>query len=524
MRSSHPLSKIALIGAAFSLAAVASCNYSPISGLEKSLTIRVETGSGTNEAIKIDFLWVVDNSSSMCEEQLALTRSFSDFTSTLGSLFQLDPRVAVTTHDAQCAADSSSAQGVFNRWPAAQFPPPCQERRIFECLDDSDCASAGCDEFGVNCEADFGEWTCRAPSSASCLTNPNGTKNSQCVRRCTSDSECQQAFSDPSYVCQKPSQTQSDWGCIRPPETSECPADIPAVLTGDNLDLFGCLATVGVNQEKCLKYEQGMRSALLSLKPDARLQNDDPLLFDQLKAQAETFLRDDAYLVVIFISDEDDCSVAYDQSIQEDDYETCALLKTTAEGGPLVPVSHYVNIFKSLKSDPGRVIVAAIAGDSVASAPADVEADREAYIASKGDPKTCYHQSYICLSENGKADYGRRYRELTDSFGPNGVFENICNNEGIQPALDQIASTIITVLNKICLPKEIEDDLRVTRQTADGTEAVTEGDGPDQYKIVEGAEDCARDGVLLPAIAFNRAPEPGEAITITYEGEPGLDL
>ena len=513
---------VVLLGAA--VGTLWSCNHEPVKNIEKSFTLKVEKQSGTGDPIPIDFLWVVDNSSSMCEEQLSLTGSFDVFTNRLETFFQIDPRLAVTSHDVQCTVDNVnifSSKGTFNTVPATAFPPPCQEKRIRECFADDVCQNMDCvvrgecprDDPSCTCNGPQGEWSCRHPNTESCLVNPNGTVNSQCVRHCTTDEECQTLFGDSSYICQKPSANQSDWGCIRPPGTSTCPATVPPVLDADNIDLFPCAATVGVNQEKCFKFEQGMNAALMAIDPTGA--NAD---------QARGFLRDDAYLVIIFISDEDDCSIAAGRNINEDDYDTCALLTTTDQGGPLVPVGHFANRFKALKQDPGKVIVAAIAGDSTALDPAQISADRAAYFTSKGDPKVCFHQTYICLSDQGKADYGSRYLDLTESFGPNGAFTNICEDTGIGPALDAIADTIITVLNQICLPKPVLDtaSLVVTR-TRDGEETIlTPGNGPGQYRIIENVEGCAVDGQSLPAIAFGDPPSPGEEITITYQGDPLL--
>ena len=202
------------------------------------------------------------------------------------------------------------------------------------CSNDAGCANLDCqasgecddiDEPSCSC-TDPDEWACRGYQSDICLRTPNGSINTSCRRRCTTDQECKDLFGDPRYICQKLSGNQLDWGCLLPPATQDCPATVPAILDGTNLDLFACAATVGVNQESsCFKYEQGLRASLLALDPKGKNAE-----------QSKAFLRDDAYLVIIYVSDEDDCSVADGRSISEDDYETCALLPTTDEGGPLV--------------------------------------------------------------------------------------------------------------------------------------------------------------------------------------------
>ncbi len=54
------------------LALLVGCNSVPVSGLEKSFTLVVEQEAGTGDPVKIDFLWVMDNSASMCDEQVSL--------------------------------------------------------------------------------------------------------------------------------------------------------------------------------------------------------------------------------------------------------------------------------------------------------------------------------------------------------------------------------------------------------------------------------------------------------------------
>ena len=110
---------------------VAACNSVPVSGLEKSFSLVVDQTQGTGDPVKIDFLWVVDNSSSMCEEQVALAQNFETFTSQLVEQFELDAQVAVTTMDMLCDPqnpDVVASKGQFSRQPATGFPPGCQKK------------------------------------------------------------------------------------------------------------------------------------------------------------------------------------------------------------------------------------------------------------------------------------------------------------------------------------------------------------------------------------------------------------
>jgi hypothetical protein len=377
--------RYALLAPLAALTLVAGCNEVPIEGLEKSLQIEVEKSSG-EEAVKIDFLWVVDNSTSMCEEQIQLAANFEQFTATLSDLFKLDPRLAVVSHDMSCTLDShgvQNAQGRFSEQPATGYPKSCQPKVIQQCSQDSECGDL--DAALGSTETD-GEWTCQKAQSESCEVNPNGSVNTECHRRCTTNLECQTVFGDPRYTCQKAGGTD-DWSCLLPPKTDGCPESLGPVLDADELAQFPCLATIGVNQNKCFKYEQGLASAMAAL--DRSGANKSYLTSD---SGSSAFLREDAYLVIIFVTDEDDCSADCgspgdswkkcphplchkytDENgdlrckgvLVEDEYDTCALLGDQTEGGPLVPVTHYTNQIKSLKTDPSKVIVAAIAGDAV---------------------------------------------------------------------------------------------------------------------------------------------------------------
>jgi hypothetical protein len=503
----------ALLGLAGMLAA---CNDTPVQGLEKSFSMVVNQRTGSSEPVPIDFLWVIDNSTSMCQEQFSLTKSFDQFTSALEQFFEIDPRIAVTTVDANCEPDGVNifSKGIFNTKPNRVFPPACFEERRVVCRTDDDCANLDCELYG-KCDSPGAEWVCKTTAQEVCMTNPNGSINTRCQRTCTGDGDCRTFYSDDTFECREPAGQPT--GCLRPPDTVGCPDTLPPVLTKDNIDLFRCTASVGVTQLNCLKYEQQLRSGLLALDPTGRNAE-----------QAKNFLREDAYLVIIFVTDEEDCSVAegYVNSegkpgLLETDYNRCGLLPTTDDGGPLVPVAHYVNRFKALKRDPGKVVVATISGDSTKDTPELRALDRQAYLESKSNPRVCHNETSVCNSVNGVADYAPRMIELVNSFGPNGVFSNICSDEGIGPALTAIARTIIQVINKVCLPKPILDGLRVTRTGPDGqTVTLEEGDGPGRYRVVFGSEDCIGENGLLPAIAFGDPPVPGEVVNITYEGDP----
>lgn len=570
MRFSNQAAVAGVLAATFALGA---CNDIPVAGLEKSFSVHVRKTVGNGDAIPIDFLWVVDDSSSMCEEQVALTDNFKQFSKILAENFDIDPRVAVVTPDMHCTtaeADGKSTKGTFSTKVAIGFPPGCQARSPVACTTSDQCGGLDCTLFG-KCD-DQGTWTCRKAQNASCVENPNGTLNTTCRRGCTNDLECQQVFDDPRYICQKLSGSPADWGCLLPPATANCPATVGPVLDLSTIDQFGCLATVGVNQHQCFAYEQGLRGALSALEREGpNKKYIGCTVADEKAGKCKRFLRDEAYLVIVFVSDEDDCSS--DVQLPENQYDQCGLLADQTQGGPLIPVSHYVNRFKSLKSDPARVIVAAISGDALPGEPleskindqtgepycadleenvvqetmSEVDAARECFIRSKGNEFICHHTTTICTSSSGQADWGRRYQQLAERFGDNGVFENICSPAGLGPALERIAARIVQVVGELCLPKGVQntDSLVVQKSqintagqpivdpdtgkpvlvTLQLVEAFTPGK-KNTYRLKEAGAQACQDGsgFIRPSIIFpdDDLPRAGEEITISYKANAEL--
>lgn len=529
------------------LGASASCNQTPLEALEFSMQVTVH--APRRAPAKVDFLWVVDNSTSMCQEQVALAQSFDVFRQRLETSLALDPHIGVTTSDARCDvyADARlgvhASRGVLNGHVTRSFPLGCAETEVKACVADADCGNLDCALLGQHCGEDSaaaGEWGClRRDKNPECVTNANDSINSVCARRCSEDSECQALF-DPSgaasYRCFRVSDAEGR--CLRAPDTASTalcpvdevfapldpgnrdPADSPRFLTGADVALFPCIATVGALDAKCIRYEQPISSAWMALDPGGPNAN-----------QVRQFLRPDAYLVVVLISDEDDCS---DQSsdpdmpksalVQDADYSRCNLLGTLEDNppGPLVPVPWYVNRIKSLKRDPSRVIVAAIAGDAVAEMPADVQDLRSDYFEAKRQHPSCHEGTTICSSAQGQAEYGSRLKALTDGFGPNGVFANICSDD-IRPALDRIAETIIKVVQRICLPREVAAGgapMSVVRVKGDGTRVeVRPGSGPGGFQLVPDAPECEVDGERRPSVVLADPIAPGEDVVVTYEGD-----
>lgn len=149
------------------------------------------------------------------------------------------------------------------------------------------------------------------------------------------------------------------------------------------------------------------------------------------------FLRDDAMLAVLVMSDEDDCSQLDLDAARIESTRfagvnlnlRCALLPET-----LTPLSRYLHGFTGLKQRPSDVVFGAIAGVPevlVATHGADVYARalEDARMASTptGDP--AHPDSFLgaaCERNGQTATPGRRLVELAAMFGERGYVDSLC--------------------------------------------------------------------------------------------------
>jgi hypothetical protein len=194
---------------------------------------------------------------------------------------------------------------------------------------------------------------------------------------------------------------------------------------------FRCIASVGV----CgAPYEAGIDSLRAALSPSTAPV---PGVLDTVNAD---FLREDAYLGVVFITDEDDCSFGdnYDVSSSNDCY--------TGDLRPqMTPIQDVYDLLVSLKDgDPSRVFVAGIMGpddgiDLVPGVPFEnrVSCTPEITVSTPG-------------AAIANANDGERYRQLLELFGTNGVEQSICD-ESFVDALRRIGRVIRDNLDVNCL-------------------------------------------------------------------------
>jgi hypothetical protein len=213
--------------------------------------------------------------------------------------------------------------------------------------------------------------------------------------------------------------------------------------------VFGCMAQVGTSG---CGYEHQLASTVRALTAP----------------ENAGFLRDDAYLQLILITDEDDCSAAPDSDLftmsfpDEEPSYRCARAGHVCQGhapgdtelnvpldqcqpadsGPLSGVAGFVQQIRALKKDESKILVSGIFGWPTSGT--------GTYRVGRSDKG---HWDYLsaCHSENGDATAALRMKQFVQSFGDRGAFESICAGD-FRPALQNIGRYIAQVVNpELCL-------------------------------------------------------------------------
>jgi hypothetical protein len=295
---------------------------------------------------------------------------------------------------------------------------------------------------------------------------------------------------------------------------------------GDLEDVFSCIAALG---EGGCGFEHQFAAITRALGADGQ----------PPPAQNQGFLRDDAYLAIVMITNEDDCSappgsLLYDRTANTtladpfgpdtgfrcnefghlcdgarpsrlapngdvnatQTYASCV----SAEDGVLVTVAETAARIKALKRDPAnQVMVAAITGPE---SPYTVHWEPATVPDSGPWPKI----SHACTAADGSyADPSPRTSALVRQFGGNGLQLSICAGE-FAPALDRIAEKIRQHFARPCITGRVakkagtnSDDCTVVSTSSDGDGRIDErpvaacadtgGAGP-CWQLAAGEDQC----------------------------------
>ena len=292
------LGSVSLLVIIIAMASV-SCNDHPVQPLDQVLSASNRIENRLPAKTKLDFLFVIDNSSSMGEEQRALAANFKTFSDFLFDELQgaADYRIAVTNTGienmrAGCTGDKV-ANGAFLYAPADSqkqvYSPdviingrPPEDKKFF------------------------------FPETADCESSSDPVISSETLNALP--------------VSALPPPPADEPSCSNP----ESPACIKARRKVLLEKEFRCHSTLGIDGCAIEKGLEAMRLALSCSGPNAELfksccegyNENDPTqnkrsyynaacVIDD-PAQEPLFLRPDATLVIIFISDENDCSAPVD--------------------------------------------------------------------------------------------------------------------------------------------------------------------------------------------------------------------
>jgi hypothetical protein len=323
-------------------------------------------------------------------------------------------------------------------------------------------------------------------------------------------------------------------------------------------DVFTCIAALG---DQGCGFEHQLASVSRALGADSFDAQGNP----QPPPQNAGFLRKDAYLAIVIITNEDDCSapsdsdlfnpssctvndplgpfasfrcneyghlcngqppVPHDNRLMDVSYPPGACV--SAEDGVLLRVQDQVKQIRALKADPRKILVAVIGGLPNAS-PYHVE-PLQATPNLCGDPGPWPGIAHACEqptamgSDPENADPGIRLGQFVQGFGDHGLYLTICA-DSFKPALDGIAYAIGQVIGPACIEGTLVDkdrdrsngvqpDCTVTDHTSDGDGKRVDslvppcadvGGTPPCWQLADGTDKACPGSKLL---SINRAGPP----------------
>ncbi len=255
--------------------------------------------------------------------------------------------------------------------------------------------------------------------------------------------------------------------------------------SGDLADTFACIAELGTSGCGFEQPLEAMKRALDGSNPENA-----------------SFLRDDAVLMVVIISDEDDCSAADTALFDPSDSSlgplasfrcfeqgvVCSPDDARTPGGksgcqprddsPLTAgVQSYVNFLRGLKADPSLVMVADISGPR---SPVEV-------VTGDGGELDLAN---ACSSTSGMASPSVRLGAFLDGFPARNTHTSICNDD-LSDALILIAQTLTKTLGVPCVEGQIDRDPDAEGIQADCTLSQIEWPGTDRQveQIIPACDD-----------------------------------
>jgi hypothetical protein len=400
------------------------------SAQEAAVLTGIDGSTPAQAATKLDLLFVIDNSGSMASEQLKLAQ-------------ELPRLVQVLSSGDRCAGRESDCKLDDNSTP----------KRHFRAIDDLHLGVVSSNMGGL--ESPVGS----QPAINSCRGLGDDARLQNSVKVAVEGViAMRQEFQDYAR------------GEVVLAPLPECAiGDLPkyqqyVVGTSDSAEVasrFGCVARLGV---RGCPYEQQLEAMWKAVAPSDAT-GEDYVFLDETRGQGNAdnagFVRDDAVLAVLHVSDEEDCSIT--------DAGKGLLVQTDAADETYGPVNlrcglhasrtdlvrttdRYVRGMLSLKpGHPERVVFGAIVGIPVDSADRSIDELLALPAMQFGEePNNPGFPRTSCSSaENqGRVDRAyppRRFLEVAKGFGSSAVLHSICA-ASYAPAIDGMVSKIAAAL------------------------------------------------------------------------------
>ena len=365
----------------------------------------------------VDMLVVVDNSISMAEEQAILATAFFPLVNSLVNPLPGwsypgvdDIRIAVITSDMGLSWGGYPYE-VGDGWPGT-----------------NPCSASG----------DNGVFQTYAPGSTVNIKHdviPCDGSNAQCPTGWT----CSETDSNDIGTCQAPGGDGANQTCPNLSSTwSETTTESPNAVMAFEV---ACLANQGTSG---CGFEQQLQSAALALN----------------RSDQTAFVREEALLVILIVSDESDCSMEDGPALFATDEiqdESGISQKNIACGlypEYLYNIEHYFNEYAAVKTAPNSVVFAAIVGvpevddcqgtgDNLGDCLDHPDMELIPVIKENSQGSDTWYFEYACT--NGTVTQGlpgRRYVQLAnEEFGGLSYIYSICNPDWT-PAMEEIARLI----------------------------------------------------------------------------------
>jgi hypothetical protein len=491
--TSRPLLAAALVAVA--VASSAACNRRVFEQVEPTCDPTIASDVDIPVEKAADILIVVDNSNSMREEQLNLAANFLN-----PNASQCPIGVDDLDDFARCKDDNPPPVCAYVNPTADKLQPGgelsgCGFIQILAAYENDFRVGVITTDVGI-CDnrapqALGGAYCARSPTPSECTVPdtcapidedfPDTKVCTGTGADCSSDNDCGLTW---GFRPQR--------GCLQP-NGPPGPDALKVIARSDLEDSLGSNDDIGDRFTRTLNnistngsgFERGL-DAVRDFLDASNVATRDPSCQNDL----QNFLREDAKLVVIFLTDEQDCSRLPDNDALADEFASdicgpqpplepgqsrpsAATCYTAFDNGTLSPVSEYAEFLRKQKKNADDISIAVIAGGvrdgdrTVAEGctqaggqpvggcwPAQGRSGTNACSPTPSDPqvrKDVAEGGRGCLDENEnlkeceleccQADSGSRYFDLADAFPDNSIKDSIC--------YDSFRETMIKIAVKI---------------------------------------------------------------------------